>query len=149
MLTEQRGEDPGSIIAAHANSDETMAVYGRSRTDLAMKLLIEALSGAAAEAELAGGDESLSGSDYFHAYDAAKLLVPIDQIAGFMQAKLTELRAICGTEMKAPILATAERLMTRKTISGADLHALWEEVRPDRWPGVAVDSPWRQHVGHA
>lgn len=115
---------------AQQNAD-FWAEYIHCRPLFAWVLMVEALAGSAAEYILAGGDGLIGHSDYHAACDYSEYVESEETRAQKMERAMTEARNLCYTTWRAPILAVAERLLTRRCFDQNGCAALWEEVRPE------------------
>jgi hypothetical protein len=117
--------------------------YIAGKDFIAHQLLLYFISGAAAEVALAGGDGTVSGTDWLNARDAALAIVPEKDVVDFIGHRLCECATLCAGPLKRPIFAVADRLLNKPTLDEHECTALWAEVDPSAAiSSVSESSPW-------
>lgn len=89
--------------------------------------LLMVVAGRAAERALCGSTQWLDGTDFLGAYELARALGAGQEAAddaAIVRAYLAEAESLCRTELKAPIMAVAERLEQSHVLGADELDVL-------------------------
>lgn len=106
--------------------------FRRDKFFFVNQLVVMHLAGPAAATTLAGYKGSaLPMSDYLQSRDAALTIMPLSHVQAFLDRQLKETCELCrDDDMRDPILAVAERLLSKRTMDRDECLALWQEVDP-------------------
>lgn len=125
---EQRGVPLEKMIMPGPSFSNDAAAYREARDCHINKVIILALAGCAAEAELAGGSAVLTELDLELTRKFALMLVSESAFDDFIAIRFAEVRQLCTGKVRSQILAVAKRLEAKRELNAQEAATLWAEV---------------------